>query len=432
MEANEANGVNEIKEPQQPEVRRVNEVKEPQQPVIRQRVPLVAFLIGNVISYVGDILTLLAIPWFVLQSTGSVTQTGITAFCSELSLVLSSFLSTRLVDRLGYKYTSVLGDILSGVTVALIPLLYHTIGLAFWQLLVLVFLGGLLKSPGVTARSALAPELAQVAGMRLEMVNSLSDGITRVSRFIGAPLAGILIVIIGTSNLLWLDGLSFAFSALLIGLLVPTAPIVSETAEESVGYFAELGAGLRFIRRDSLIFSILLVGIVTNMVDAAWASVVAPTYFLQIFHNPIFLGISMAALGGAAFVGTLLFGLFGHRLPRRLTFGIGYTVGGALRFWVYLLRSFPLIVVWNTIGGLAISPINPLADTMLQERTPPQMRARVFGTLGALMMAAVPLGAFASGFVIAWLGLSFTLALMGALYLVSTLTLLFNPALKKL
>ena len=407
---------------------------ESQQPTSpRKQIPIYAFLLGSVISYVGDMLTLLAIPWFVLLTTRSVTQTGITAFCSALPLVLSSFFSTALVDRLGYKRTSVIGDILSGITVALIPLLYSTIGIAFWQLLALVFLGGLLKSPGVTARSAMIPELAQIAGMRLERVNALSDGIIRVSRFIGAPLAGILIVLIGTRNLLWFDGLSFAISALLIGFLVPaTAPEIVPAEEETSGYFAALWAGLRFIGRDSLIFSMLIVGVVTNMIDAAWSDVIAPAYFLQYFHSPVFLGITMAALGGAAFIGTLIFSVIGHRLPRRLTFGIGYIVGGSLRFWVFLVPFLPLLIAWLVIAGLAISPVNPLADTVLQERTPPKMRARLYGTFNAVIMVAVPLGTFLSGFVETWLGLRPTLIIMGALYLISTLSLLLNPSLKEM
>ena len=407
---------------------------ESQQPTSpRKQIPIYAFLLGSVISYVGDMLTLLAIPWFVLLTTRSVTQTGITAFFSALPLVLSSFFSSALVDRLGYKRTSVIGDILSGITVALIPLLYSTIGLAFWQLLALVFLGGLLKSPGVTARSAMIPELAQIAGMRLERVNALSDGIIRVSRFIGAPLAGILIVLIGTRNLLWFDGLSFAISAILIGFLVPaTAPEIVPAEEETSGYFAALWAGLRFIGRDSLIFSMLIVGVVTNMIDAAWSDVIAPAYFLQFFHSPVFLGITMAALGGAAFIGTLIFSVIGHRLPRRLTFGIGYTVGGALRFWVFLVPFLPLLVAWLIIAGLAISPVNPLADTVLQERTPPKMRARLYGTFNAVIMVAVPLGTFLSGFVETWLGFRLTLIIMGALYLISTLSLLLNPSLKEM
>ncbi|HKF38123.1 MAG TPA: MFS transporter, partial [Ktedonobacteraceae bacterium] len=216
---------------------------------LRKRLPLYAFFTGSAISYVGDMLTFLAIPWFVLQTTGSVTKTGITAFFSTLPSVFSAFFGSTLVDRLGYKRTSVIGDIASGVTVALIPLLYHTVGLAFWELFVLVFLGGLLKSPGVTARNALAPDLAARATMRLERANALADGVSRLSRFIGAPLAGVLIAVIGTSNLLWLDAASFAVSAILLGLVVPsTAPLIAR-GERTQHYLAALWEGVRFLQR---------------------------------------------------------------------------------------------------------------------------------------------------------------------------------------
>jgi len=305
-------------------------IKRPEAPAPRKRLPLYAFFTGSAISYIGDMLTFLAIPWFVLQSTGSVTQTGITAFFSTLPTVFSAFFGSTLVDRLGYKRTSVIGDIASGLTVALIPLLYNTIGLAFWQLLALVFLGGLLKSPGVTARSSLVPDLAARATMRLERANALTDGVNRVARFIGAPLAGILIVVIGTSNLLWLDAASFAFSAILIGLAVPaTTPLLNAT-DGPRRYLATVWEGVRFLQQDALIGAIVVIIMITNLLDAAWSSVVGPAYIKSVFHSVLPFGLMVAALGGAAFVGTLIYGAIGHRLPRRLTYGIGYTVGGAL------------------------------------------------------------------------------------------------------
>ncbi len=88
-----------------------------------------------------------------------------------------------------------------------------------------------------------------------------------------------------------------------------------------------------------------------------------------------------------------------------------------------------MIVGWSVIAGLAISVVNPLGDTVLQERTPPSMLARIYGAFGSLILVAVPLGTFVSGFVVAWLGLYPTLALMGVLYLLS---LLLNPALKEM
>ena len=133
-----------------------------------QRLPLFTLFVASAISYVGDYFTLIAIPWFVLSTTDSITKTGITALFSTLPAVFSAFFGSTLVDRLGYKRMSVISDIASAISVALIPLLYSTIGLTFWQLLALVFLGGLLKSPGVTARTAMLPELVDAAQMRME------------------------------------------------------------------------------------------------------------------------------------------------------------------------------------------------------------------------------------------------------------------------
>ena len=46
------------------------------------RVPLAALLAANVVSITGNRLTQLAIPWFVLQTTDSVVQTGLVGFFS--------------------------------------------------------------------------------------------------------------------------------------------------------------------------------------------------------------------------------------------------------------------------------------------------------------------------------------------------------------
>src|SRR5574339_1111309 len=102
--------------------------------------PIISLFVANAISLVGNMLSAIAIPWFVLQPTGSATQTGVTGFFTILPVVLAGFLGGTLVDRLGYKRTSIIADIASGVTTALIPLLYFTIGLEFWGLMVLVFL----------------------------------------------------------------------------------------------------------------------------------------------------------------------------------------------------------------------------------------------------------------------------------------------------
>ena len=86
------------------------------------RTPLFALFTANAISMVGNVLTMIAIPWFVLQTTGSATQTGITGFFSLLPVVIAGLFGGALVDRLGYKRTSIAADLASGLTTALIPI----------------------------------------------------------------------------------------------------------------------------------------------------------------------------------------------------------------------------------------------------------------------------------------------------------------------
>jgi MFS family permease len=396
-----------------------------------RRIPLFALFAANTISFVGDALMLIAIPWFVLQTTSSVTKTGIAAFFETVPTFISAFLGSALVDRLGYKHMSVVSDITSCISVALIPLFYSTIGLAFWQLLVLVLLVGFFQAPGSTARSSLVPDLAPLASMPLERANAASDGMRRVSLFIGAPLAGILIAVLGTSNLLWLDAISFAISAALIGLAVPRRS-AAHPKEGKGSYLTDVLTGLCFIRQNQLILAIILTVMITNLLDEAFFAVALPAYVKHFFGSAVIVGVLSSCVGGAALVSTIIFGTIGHRLPLRFTFALGFMTL-SLRFFVFALVPFlPVLLIANIISGLGAGPLNPIMSTVEQEVVPPEMRARVFGTTTAGAYIGMPLGALLCGYLIQWAGILPSLFVLGVCYLLTTTSLLVNPALKEM
>lgn len=400
----------------------------------RQRAPLFALYASDIVSAVGDVLMFLAVPWFVLQTTGSVVQTGLAAFFATASVAVSALLGSAIVDRLGFRRASVVSDLASAASVALVPLLYETIGLPFWALLLLVFLAGLLTTPGGTARSAMVPELAELAQMRIERAAAASDGVTRLSRFIGAPLAGLLIAFIGPSNLLWIDAATFAFSAIVIGRMVPAMlhPAAIESSATSGGYLRGLREGFAFLRRDPVLLWPTLVCLVTNLLDAGATGVLTPVFVRQTYGSAVWLGAIVAAFGGAAFVGTLVFGAIGHRLPRRLTLGLCFTFGGAIRFFFIVgFAHQPIVLVaLLALCGFTIGPINPIFDTVAYERTPVTLRARVFGVLTAGSMVGAPLGGLLAGAIVPGIGIMASLLLFGAVYLVATVSLLIIPSLR--
>ncbi len=266
--------------------------------------------------------------------------------------------------------------------------------------------------------------------MPMERVYAIGDGLSRVSGLLGAPLAAVVIVLIGASKLLWLDGASFVISALLIGAVVAPTPIVNGTKEGEEASPGKLLDGLRFILHNRLLLAMIITATITNLLDAALFSVALPVYARQIWGSVLPIGILSATFGGCAFLSTLIFGGIGHRLPRRMTFALCFIAIG-VRFWALALRlPLPMLIGVYTLNGLAVGPINPIAMTVEQEAIPVEMRARVFGAAAAGYLAGIPIGGLVGGYLIGWLGLLPALFTMAACYLLVTSSLLINPALK--
>jgi MFS family permease len=392
------------------------------------RVPLASLLAANAISIAGNRLTMLAIPWFVLQTTGSVSQTGLVGFFSLLPFVLSAGLGGALVDRLGYRRMSIVADLASGVSVLSIPLLYHTVGLPLAALLALVATGALLDAPGQTAREAILPQLVDRAGTTIERGASLLDGVSRGAGMVGAPLAGVLIAVLDPANVLFLDAATFGVSALLMRVFVDGSP-PSPGAVRSRGYVAELREGFAYLWHDRLVRAIVAMVVVTNMLDAGMAGVLSPVYADRVLDSVVALGLMAGALSAGAFAGTLLFAWRGHRLPRVKTLVLAFTLGGAVRFFVLAAEpGLVPILAWNVIAGVGIGAVNPIFGTLQYERVPERLRGRVFGAVTAGVLAAAPFGALLAAGCVELLGLRATLIAFGTVYAACTLSPLVLPA----
>ena len=395
----------------------------------RRRVPILALLAANAISETGNVLAFVAIPWFVLQTTGSAVRTGLTGAVFLLAAVVAGVFGGPVVDRLLFKRASIVADLAGAVTVALVPLLYHTVGLLFWQLLVLVFLGGFLDAPGHTARQSLVPDLAGRAGMRIERANSVFQGIQFASLLLGPPLAGLLISLLEPGNVLWIDAATFVVSAALVAALVP-AP--RSDARRAGRYLAELAEGLAFIRRDRLVVWMFGIGVVANSLAVPLVAVVLPFFAREAYGSAVDLGLMLGGFGGGALAGTVLYAILGGRLPRRATLVAAISLLG-VPFWV-LVATPPLGVSLGAlfVAGFALGPPNPLTYSMLQERTPPRMLGRVLGAGVSLSMVGAPVGMVLCGYALEILGLRPTLVGISACYLAVGLLAFLSPALHEL
>lgn len=112
---------------------------------------LVGLLIANLVSVAGGSVSLVALPWFVLATTGSTVATGVAVVAETLPVVAVALVAGTVVHRVGAVATRIGSDVISAVTVLTIPALHATVGLAYWQLLVLVAVNGAARAPAPAA-----------------------------------------------------------------------------------------------------------------------------------------------------------------------------------------------------------------------------------------------------------------------------------------
>jgi len=268
--------------------------------------------------------------------------------------------------------------------------------------------------------------------MPIERVTSLTHVIERSARMIGAPLAGFLIGIIGTANVLWLDAASFFISAGIVWILIPRIKTHAEEQPRSGNYFEELKEGLRFIRTDQLILAIVVMVMLLNFLDAIFGGVLQPVYVNEVYGNAFNLGLLIAANGAGAVIGGLIFAAFGHRWPRHAIFVGAFMLAG-LRLWVYAFYPPIMVLVAATlISSIGAGPLNPIIGAVEFERIPAHMRGRVFGAITSGAWVAMPLGMLLGGILTEKLGTYIMFIGLAVIYFFTTLSMAFIPAMKEM
>ncbi|MGW1812656.1 MFS transporter [Streptomyces sp. NPDC002125] len=394
--------------------------------------PLIAVLAANSISTAGTSLTLIGVPWFVLETTGSAGRAGVVAFCATLPIVVAALVGGPVIDRLGRRRVAVGSDAVCGAAVAAVPLLHSTGVLEFWMLCALMALNGLAHTPGNTARYVLVPALAEHAGTTLARAASLFDAVSRGARMVGAALAGVLIAAVGAETVLLLDAATFALSALLVAAGVrgvrAAEPYKAAAPVSLRAYGAELREGYAYALGDRLLLAVVVMVMFMNGADQGWNAVLLPVHAEGELGGATDLGLLTALFGAGGLTGALLYGAVGHRFSRRTVFAVCVLLCGAPRFAVAALTGTTLpLAVTMALSGVATGALNPILATLTYERIPERLRSRVSGALTAGSELAMPVGGLVAGLLVEGMGATGALVAMGGVYFLATLSPLVFP-----
>ena len=368
-----------------------------------------------------------AIGWLVLEMTNSPLMVGLVSAARLVPFFLMGIPSGALADRVSrpllLRFTSGAATVLTLITALLISL--HVIQV--WHLMVLTALGGALRATNLTVRASfiydvVGPEHA-LNGIALSAVSQ------RLGGLIGAPIAGVLIALLGTGGTYWVVA---AFYLVAVGVLFFITTSSQTTSKTKESYKDSITGAIRMIAGNRTVALIMLITAFVEILGFSHQALM-PVFARDVLGiGATGFGLMMAfrAVGGiAGSVGIAMLGNYRKKgwllIIAMLVFGAGLL---ALAQTQVFIVALVLLAIANFGGGMA----GVLEQTLIQQEAPPKERGRAMGAM-SLSVGLAPLGHVESGAVADVWGARIAMALSGgALALAGVATAIWAPRIRRM
>jgi DHA3 family macrolide efflux protein-like MFS transporter len=360
---------------------------------------------GQTVSQLGNQAFMIAITFWLKETTNSATLIGLLMTVSTLPGVLLAPFGGTYADRHSRIRILIACDLVAGVLVLAQGLAMKQAWLSVHGLIVLLFFvaifDGALRAFFMPAINSAIPDL--VPPERLAAANSLNQFSIQTAVFAGQAIGGVLFRLLGAPLLLIADGITFLFAAGSATFIAD--PFQKPPAEASGAPFRaflhETAEGLRWVwRREGMRDFVLVASLLNFFITPIL--VLFPFYVQDTLKaGAQWYGFLLAATSVGAVAGFLLAGVVHLRGAVR-----GWTLVALLVLGPVFLGAIGFVhvpwlaVVFSFLSGMAFGMINIYLLTLLQAATPPELRGRVLGLLGTLGGGLMPIGLALGG----WLG----------------------------
>jgi MFS family permease len=368
-------------------------------------------LLAESVSLTGSSMTFVALPWFVLATTGSTARMGWVLAAELIPVGLFGIPSGAVIARLGAKRTMNISDAARAPLLALIPILHWTGHLSFAALLAVTFLVGCFLAPYYSSSRLILPEVVGEDEQLVAQGSAFVQGANQLTQLGGPILGGLLIAGIGAPKVLLIDAITYAFSFVVILAFVRVGKRVAPD-ESSRGLFA----GLHYVVRDKLLGPTLAAAAVLNFVAQGLVATLPVLVFRRYGADAKIVGFLFAAFGGGALGGSILAAGIVRKLPLLRLVSIAIVVM-ALPLWLLAVQMpWALVIVVLAAFGFCAPLVNAPLLAVLTVRTPEALRPKVITAVMTISSIIGPLGFLAAGFGLRYLSLTLVFLLVAAAF----------------
>jgi DHA3 family macrolide efflux protein-like MFS transporter len=386
------------------------------------------FWLAQVISRFGDPITVIALAFVTYRATQSALLTALAVGVATIPNALFGFFGGAIADALGPRRAMFWCDVVRAVIVGSIPvLLVLQAPLIF--IFGVAFLAGCAGAIFGPARGAIVPAL--LTREKLAAGNSLVYASDRAVEIGGALAGGALIVAVG-DGAFYIDAVTFALSAVLLARVV-----VQEHPHEITWgrIWRDARDGFLFLRRSTVLWSNTLFSLAAQFFNPV-VNTLTPVFLIRRFagNDPVggavlFAG-SEAAIALGAVVGSAVLPRYITRVPKGRAVIFGFAATGVVVVLIAIAPSYTVAAVLFAILGFTNVLFYVPTVTILQEGTPLELTARVFGARIAITnLSWLPI-IFLGGVIGDVIGVDVFLAVAGLITLGTAVIAAFLPVIR--
>jgi MFS family permease len=358
--------------------------------------PFPLFLLSRVSATVAFQILTVAVSWQMYAITGSALYLGLVGLAQFLPMFVLTLPVGHAADRYDRRAIVRACQLLEGLAAGLLAALCLTGRLGKENLLVVVALIGAARAFEGPSMQALMPALMSVE--LFPRAAAWSASAFQVASIVGPALGGLLYAISPI--------LVFAVAAVLYlgsSLCVSVIKVERAAAKKEVATLRSIFAGIAFIRERQTILGAISLDLFAVLLGGATA--LLPIYAKDIlFTGSLGLGI----LRSAPAVGALAMSLLLARRPLRRRVGrtmfAAVAVFGLATIVFAVSRSFALSLGALAVLGAADVISVVIRQSLVQLRTPDEMRGRVSAVNSMFIGTSNQLGEFESGLTASWFG----------------------------
>jgi MFS family permease len=350
---------------------------------------------GQLISFMGRQVTVVAIPVQVYDLTHSSFAVGMTGLVALGPLVVLSLVGGAIADAMDRRRLLLIANVLLAATSAGLALnAQRGHDAALWPIYLLTALAAGFSGLELPTRNAATPALVGLE--LLPAAAALGQILVQVGQVVGPALAGPLIDGVGMASAYWFDTATFG-AAVVATLLIRPLPPEGGGTRASV---ASIKEGLAYLRGRRVLQSTFVVDI--NAMVFGMPRALFPALAEKVFGGGAgTVGLLYAAPGAGAFVAALASGWVGGVRRQGRAVLLAVAAWGVAIALFGLTSSLVLALVLLAIGGAADVVSAVFRNTILQVSVPDNLRGRLSSVHIAVVTGGPRLGDAEAGAVAA-------------------------------